>query len=297
MRLTRSLVPMLASCLSMLPAQEGDRDARRERLRALEQQVERLQAAGQHEEANAVAQRLRDLQSRMHEAAGSERRARPGDDLRDILNGLEQGMRALRALDRRQELEAVERVAVEARQRLAGIERDAQARRGDAGGDADRERQVARETIEVMHIAKGAILRAGRNEAAELVERAIAAREVNLQGRRDEEANTIRSNSPDHAAQTELLGWGVRLLREQGRPDEAERVGRVAEQFLERHRRQQENRAKDASPDRPREEARAERRGGDGGGAAELTQRLQQMERALQAMQQQLEELRRQRIR
>jgi len=103
----------------------------------------------------------------------------------------------------------------------------------------------------------------------------------------------IRERSPEHAAPTELLAWGAKPLREQGKPDRAEHVGRIADQFLQRHR-QQEGRQQEGQ----RERATPPREGrGEGGNADELAQRLRRMEEAMRDLQRQLEDLRRQRIR
>ena len=98
--------------------------------------------------------------------------------LREALRGLEHSMEVLRELGHLERVEMLERLARDIREHMG--------RRGEGGEErGHRERDVAINQIELMRMALPALLEAGRRDSAELVERAIRAREVRLEGRRD----------------------------------------------------------------------------------------------------------------
>lgn len=104
----------------------------------------------------------------------------------------------------------------------------------DAGEKRDRpktEREVALHQLEVMKMALPALREADRKEAVVLLERGIRVREVNLEGRRDEEANVLRQRAPNRQQLAEILAAASRLWREFGKADKAEAVGRLARTF------------------------------------------------------------------
>jgi hypothetical protein len=273
-----------------LAAQDRELEAAKRQVQELLEKAEWLHAEGRAEQAQDYLAKARELKARLERAHQRSRQAQPGDDLREILQGLEQGMRALRALECHEELKMVERVAADAKRKLEHVAAETRGhdRQPEREAANDRERQMARETIHALRLAKEAIQAAGRADSAELVHKAIRAREVNLEGRRDREAQELREQSPNHAAQTELLSWGAKLLREQAKPDAAERVGKVAEQFLARYRKQQA----EERGERERPEAAMERRVVFEH-LEELSGRIRELGSALEQVQRQMHELRR----
>jgi hypothetical protein len=100
-------------------------------------------------------------------------------------------------------------------------------RSGQRAGDVGR-REAANE-LEVMRMALSALKEAGRQDAAALLGRAIRAREVQLEGRRDREATQIRRQAPTLEEQIELLAYAARLWRDFGHERKAEVIARLAE--------------------------------------------------------------------
>ena len=206
-------------------------------------------------------------------------------NLEEILDGLERGMVALEQLDRDRELDMLRRVADEVRREMRGA-RGERARRSGNEDRPRRERDRRRERprpdgnvenrIEVMRLALPALLEADRRDAAELIERAIHALEMDAHRRRDEEAAMIRNNAPSLGNQVELLQMASRLWREFGHPDRAVSVGELAEQLALEHRRS-----------RPTYEPRREVRDEDRR-IEEIQQQIDRLERALADMRRRL---------
>ncbi|MHC4728048.1 MAG: hypothetical protein ACYS17_12565 [Planctomycetota bacterium] len=93
------------------------------------------------------------------------------------------------------------------------------------------EREVALHQLEVMRMALPALREAERGDAVELLTLAIRAREMMLEGRRDEEAQRVRERAPDRGHLAEILSMAARLWREFGNVDKSVAVGRLAEQI------------------------------------------------------------------
>ncbi len=213
---------------------ERDREeSERERGEARERDREREHAEGRERES--------DRRSDVRRRDGQDR-DRPRVDLRRVLEGLEHGIEALRAIRKFEEVEHLQKIAQAVRREIGETPR--------AGHD--NERAVAMRQLEVMKLALPALREANKGDAAELLQLAIRAREVTLEGRRDREAQTIRSRAPKPGAQAEILGLASRLWREFGNADKAEAVGTLARQMGELHRRQQDRRP-DAREGRERE--------------------------------------------
>ncbi len=151
-------------------------------------------------------------------------RAQP--DLERVLHGLEQGIEALRALGKEDAREMLEAIANDVRKERAT--RRAQQEHPELA--------AARDQLEVFRIALDGLAAGKRHDAAEAMERAIRAAELRLEGKRGADAQEVFAKAPDHAQTTELLAFAAQNLREQGKPDRAERVGRLAEKFGERYR-------------------------------------------------------------
>lgn len=207
-------------------------------------------------------------------------------NLEEVLDGLERGMIALEQLERERELDMLRRVADEVRREMRG-DRGERARRSDNEIRPRRERERRRERprpdgnvenrIEVMRLALPALLEANRRDAAELIERAIHALEMDAHRRRDDEAATIRKNAPSVVDQIELLQMASRLWREFGRPERAVMVGELAEQLAAQSRRGRRS-------DEPRGGLRDE----DRRRIREMQEQVERLQRALQDMQRRL---------
>ena len=93
------------------------------------------------------------------------------------------------------------------------------------------EREVALNQLEVMRMALHALKETERNDAVEMLTLAIRAREMMLEGRRDEEAQRVRERAPDRQQLAEILSIASKLWREFDNADKSVAVGRLAEQF------------------------------------------------------------------
>jgi hypothetical protein len=177
------------------------------------------------------------------------------------------------------------------------------------------EREVAQEQLEVMRLGLHALREAERNDAAELLQRAIRAREVILERRRDDEAARIRERSPNRAVQAELLATAARIWRGYGQAERAQAVARLAEQLaggdrgpreggdrperspgdrLERSLGDRLERDRGDRPDRDRgDRAERERETPRDRGVAEVMERLERLEDRLTELTEAVERLER----
>jgi hypothetical protein len=256
--LTVALVPFTTA----LAQDEGARrelEAARERIHAMLREAEELQEAGRSDAADRVRQRAEQLGERIERQLDRRRHAQAeeAEHLHKILEGLEHGMGALRELGRHEELEALERVAHDVRQELQG-RRDRPQRERQRANRGENEREVAMHQLEILRMAMPALREGERRDAAELLEHAIHARELALEGRRDDEAQRIRESAPNRGQQAEILGLASRLWAEFGHEERAKAVGELAEQMRARLHRQRDERAQ-REQDRPRREARERR--------------------------------------
>jgi hypothetical protein len=103
----------------------------------------------------------------------------------------------------------------------------------------DSENAVARQHIKIMRYAMEALLERERKHEAELLEQAIHARELALEGKRDERAMRIREQAPSPEAQIEILSFAGKILKELGRTERAQAVNRLAQDMKRRHRSRQ----------------------------------------------------------
>jgi hypothetical protein len=136
------------------------------------------------------------------------------------------------------------RIRREFEERREGREREERERRRERDeGWARRERpkserEVVLHQLEVMRMALHALKEAERGDAAELLTLAIRAREVMLEGRRDEEAQSIRERAPNREQLVEILSLAAKLWREFGNAEKGAVVGQLAEQLSGARRRQ-----------------------------------------------------------
>lgn len=234
-------------------------EAARERIHEMLREAEELQEAGRLDAAERVRDRANQFAERVERQLERHQRARSdeAEHLQNVLEGLEQGMAALRELGRHEELEALERVVHDVRRELQG-RRDRPQRERQRAHRSANEREVAQHQLEIMRMAMPALREGERRDAAELLEHAIHARELALDGRRDDEAQHIRETAPNRGQLSEILGLASRLWAEFGHEERAHAVGELAEQLRARNHRERDERAQ-RERDRPRREARDRR--------------------------------------
>jgi hypothetical protein len=158
------------------------------------------------------------------------------------------------------------------REREARPDRDRPVTERDEGRESAERRALVHQ-LEVMRVALHGLREAERADAAEVLQRAIRAREVTLEGRRDDEAHQIRERAPSKAQLAEIMGVASGLWREFGNAENAELVARAARELS-------------GERERPATERRR---------AADMpVERMERLENAVRQMNGQLEEMRRQ---
>jgi hypothetical protein len=149
----------------------------------------------------------------------------------------------------------------------------------------DARREAAMRDLEIMHLAMAALKEKGRHDSAELLHRAIRAREVRLEGRRDREAIEIHEQAPTLGQQIELLAYAADLWEEFGHERKAEMVGGLAARMRESWQRGEGRRGEG--------QRQGQRRGGEQRRNVP-PDRIEQLERRLAEIEQALEETREQ---
>ena len=274
----RVLLVSLVVCLltPLLLAEEWEREVRemQRRIATLRAEAREADRAGREREARELRTEAEALAKRVEKATEQRRRKRsaqkePGE-LRDVLRGLSQGVKALVALGRHEQAEQLEKIAVEVKRKLAAQE---QRRRGSG-----------RDTIETMRIAMHALLEAEQQAKAERIEQAIHAWELRMEGRRDKAAQEVYERAPKVGELAELFGRAAQVLGELNHQELAGRVAKLAKMHKQQWARQRKGR-KEAERDRERERpARAER----------LMERIERLEQRLDEVTALLERLVRQ---
>lgn len=244
-------------------AQEGSHEieAAMQRLHELTAQAERAHEQGRHERAEQLAKQAEQLEQRIHRHMREQDRAadrehaerehadrehaerergqqgrehnsveRTRAELGKVLEGLKKGIWALRQIGRNEEAQHLGNIAEGVARRL---DQDARGRReqeqhGERERGADAERQEGRRQLAVMRYAVEGLVRADRHDGADLVERAMHALKLRLDGRRDEEAMRIRDQAPGRERLIELLSLAARELHEQGRAERSKAVRELA---------------------------------------------------------------------
>jgi hypothetical protein len=137
----------------------------------------------------------------------------------------------------------IRREVEERRENREREERDRPRERNEGRARQERprnEREVALHQLDVMRIALHGLKEAERGDAVEMLTLAIRAREMLLEGRRDEEAQRVRERAPNRQQLAEILSMASRLWREFGNADNSVAVGRLAEQLDSRAKRSRE---------------------------------------------------------
>ncbi len=184
----------------------------------------RDEAAGLKREIAAAKERL----GRREEEQRAKGKGEPkgGDaDLHAIMNGLEQGIHALKRAGWEEEANRLTKIAKEIHQQRSGArEKGEEARRAKEGDEVRRQ-------FEILRLAMKGCLEAGREKEADRIEHAAHVLKLNAEGRRDPEAEEIRRNAPNREQMAELLAFSARCLREQGRPDASDMVANLARSY------------------------------------------------------------------
>lgn len=172
-------------------------------------------------------------------------------EMRKILNGLEAGIGALRALGRKEDaahlLEIFREVQAKGRQRAERRHRHSD------------EREFAQWQLQVLRHAKAAFAEGKKGDALELTERWMHALELGLEGRRDREARQIIERAPGLGNKVELLTYASKLLHEYKATEKAQAVRKLADQLRRNLRGKKREREGRRERDRPRRE-RTERK-------------------------------------
>ena len=211
-----ALVLVALASLSVGGGEEEKIEAARARYRALTSEAAELERQGRVEEARALGARI--------------------EHRREILDGLERGIEALQRLGRHEEARQLRRILAEFRD---DGDREYKGRveslfdfvlgRDDPGAEARRQQRVLRWAVEIL-------VERERIDAAELVERAMHALRLRIEGRDDPEARRIQAGAPGRDNLAEALLLAERLLRESDRLEKAEAVEEVVRSLLGKRR-------------------------------------------------------------
>lgn len=284
MRKRVALWVAVLACLPLLPAVAGDDENEREieraekKVRALLREAEELQEAGRGEGADRLRRKAEELRAAIERSLEHRRRKQEHaerGEAADILEGLERGIHALRRLKRHEEAERLMEIAGHVKRELAHRAR------------AEKETEVAQWQIKVMRFGVEALVKAERHDGADLLERALHARKLTLEGRRDEEAMQIRRRAPGPEDQAELLRVAADLLAEWGRKERAVAVDKLARQLLEKRRHREERQRAEHV-----ERAMHERAMHD---VERLHERVEHLEQVIAELREQVQALRRER--
>jgi hypothetical protein len=218
----------------------------------------------------AIAARKTSLEGRRDEEARRIRERAPGRE--QIVEILVLAERIYREFDMEDRAEKLSRMTEELWPRRQRPRQ--QARPGPS--------EEAIHAVEVMKMAVKALKEAEHHDSAELLHRAIRAREVQLEGRRDREAAQIREQAPTLGQQIELLAYAADLWQEFGHEEKARVVGELAERMRSSWRR---------GADRRGGEPRRETRNQPQGRRDALLPRIEQLEHRLAEIEQGLEEI------
>ncbi len=189
----------------------------------------RDEAAALKKEISAFKERLAKQEAERREREGGKAK---GDDAetREIMNGLEQGIHALKRAGWEEEAKRLLKIAQEIqRQRVTASEERERPKEGSAG--KEKEGEELRRHFEILRLAMKGCIEANRPKEADRLEHAAHVLKLNAEGRRDAEAEEIRRKGPDREQTAELLAFAARCLREQGRADAAEMVEDLARKY------------------------------------------------------------------
>lgn len=204
----------------------------------------------------------------------------------DVLEGLERGVVALRAIDRAEDAEHL----LEILRDYANERKDRDRERAQPKRELT-EREVARQHLKFMRYAFEALRDAGKEDAADLMEHAIHARELRLEGADGPDAREVMKSAPKRGAEIELLLFAAKFLRESGKTERAQVVQELGERFQETWKR---NREREQARDRDRRQDRERSAAGERESRIaieQLAEQAQEQQQAIRHLAEQLERL------
>ena len=268
-----------ASAQGRESAQSDERDALRARAADLTARGEDLLERGEQERARQAFEQAREIWAHLeraeHPARETDRRE-GGERHREIMNGLEHGIAALRELGMNKEAERLHRIAAEVRER------------GERDTRRPTEREIGRRQLEVMRLAMPALREGERRDAADILEHAIHARELAMEGRDGPEAMEVRRGGPNRAQIAEILLLASRLWKDFGNEDKAHITGELGQQFA---RQERERRARDARDEGVESQERCRRAEREQIEVRESNERAERLEHRLGEMMNALEQV------
>ncbi len=207
----------------------GDRERQvaRRQIEALELALPALRESGHRDGAELIELAILRREMTLRQRGGRDaRRGAPGRDHEiELLNLAEQAYLEFDMPDR---AELIGRLTDELWHRNS-VREHRRDERGPRRGE--RRHDVAHGDLDVMETALHALMEGERRDAAELLERAIRAREADLQGRHDRAAERLARQAPPVGRQVEILRLAASLWREFGHPQRAEAVADLAERL------------------------------------------------------------------
>ena len=223
-------------------ASEGERrDAKSEREVAMEQlktmriAMQGLLDGGREDSAEQLHRAIRSrevaLEGRRDEEAQKIREAAPtlGQRVELLMFAADK----LREAGKTEQAQVVDNFGEQLRKRF----RDQRAGERDSEhADSSPEARVAAEQIKVMQTALVALREGERRDAADLLKRAIQARQVRLRRMKGAEAEIVLEREPKLGNTVEVLALASRLWREFGNEKNAATVGQLAELWTGRER-------------------------------------------------------------
>jgi hypothetical protein len=152
------------------------------------------------------------------------------------LNDLERAVGVLRELGRDDQAAALQKTLRETEQRFdAEKKRDGDAverrAKGEVRGEDLGRPENLKQELEVLRIAHTGLREGAKGDAAELVERAIHARELLLEQRNDEKARRIIEKAPSRQQLAKALRMSAKLWMGYGNEEKANAVANLADRF------------------------------------------------------------------
>jgi hypothetical protein len=146
-----------------------------------------------------------------------------------------------------------------------------------------------------MRAAMGALMKRDRKDSAQLMEHAIHAMELRLEGRRDEEAQNIIRRAPKTGGMVELLMMSSEILADMGKRELAHAVAKLGKQYRKRWEHERKGREHKELDRRGRGGERRERDGREH--VERVMERVERLEKRLDDIAGLLEKLLKQRDR
>lgn len=275
MRILLGALLLTAAAAWALP---DDREiaAAKEKLQAMLDEAALLEQAGRPEDAARVREEAAALKRKIGEERGGKEER---DDPRmQALHNLE---KTIVALDKA----GYEGMAREAREMADRLRAEIKGRGAEGAKARGEDADFWRRNLETLHVAMKGLAEADRHDAADMVERAIHARKLMLEGRKDEEAQQIMRKAPDDAHLAEFLLVAAGCWREFKQPEKAAQCEELGRFFQH------------ARVEKTMKFARGEQGPGAEDRLARVEERLDRMERMLRTALDRLEQQDRERAR